>query len=108
VTDLASSRFGVDIEPATASRSFWRKLLFARLNFASNLAAGAVAAEQGDQPPRALDGSRIVVSESTSGKEVWQLAIADVTGGTSPEQLLDDIRNDLSIQQFIAKWGIAQ
>jgi hypothetical protein len=109
VSEPASTRFGVDLEPAVASRSFWRRLAFARLNFVGNLAAEAVASEQGDVAPTVLPGSRIVIREVASGKEVWQLAASDVTGGTTAEQLQDDIQSDLeemSVAQFSAKWGI--
>ena len=109
MSELASTRFGVDLEPAVASRSFWRRLAFARLNFVGNLAAEAVTSEQGTAPPTALAGSRIVIRELASSNVVWQLATSDVTGGTSPEQIVDDIQNDLgemSVEQFGAKWGI--
>ena len=107
--ELASTRFGVDVEPVVASRSFCRRLVFARLNFVGNVAAGAVAKSDGTGAPAALPGSRIVIRELASGKEDWQIAAADVTGGTSPGQLLDDIQSDLdamSVEHFGAKWGI--
>jgi hypothetical protein len=110
VSELASTRFEVDLEPAVASRSFWRRLAFTRLNFVGNLAAEAVASEQGAAPPTVLAGSRIVIRELPSSKVVWQLATSDVTGGTSPEEMVDDIQRDLeemSVEQFSAKWGIA-
>ena len=110
MSEAANTQFGVDLEPAVASRSFWRRLAFARLNLVGNLAAGAVASEQGTGAPTALTGSRIVVREIASGKEVWQVAASDITGGTSPERLLDDIQSDLdamSVEQFSAKWGIS-
>jgi hypothetical protein len=110
VAEPASTRFGVDLEPAVASRSFWRRLAFARLNFVGNLAAEAVASEQGAGTPTALAGSRIVIREVASGKEVWQVATSDITGGTSPEQMLDDIQSDLesmSVEHFVEKWGIS-
>jgi hypothetical protein len=50
-----------------------------------------------------------VIREVASGKEVWQVATSDLTGGTSPDQLLDDIQSDLdamSVEHFGAKWGI--
>jgi hypothetical protein len=109
VSEPASTRFGVDLEPAVASRSFWRRLAFARVNFVGNLAAEAVASKQGDATPTVLPGSRIVVREIATGKEVWQVAASDATGGTTPEQLRDDIQSDLetmSVEQFSAKWGI--
>lgn len=108
MSELASTRFGVDLEPAVASRSFWRRLAFARLNFVGNLAAESVASEQSAAPPSVLAGSRIVIRELASSKVVWQLATSDVTGGTSPEQMVDDIQSDLddmSVKQFGAKWG---
>jgi hypothetical protein len=110
VSELAGTRFGVDLEPAVASRSFWRRLAFARLNFVGNLAAEAVASEQGGPPSTVLAGSRIVIRDLASSKEVWQLTTSDVTGGTNPEQMVDDIQSDLdemSVEQFGAKWGIA-
>jgi hypothetical protein len=54
VSELASTRFGVDVEPAVASRSLWRRLVFARLNFVGNLAAEAVASGEGTGAPTAL------------------------------------------------------
>ena len=109
MSELASTRFGVDVEPAVASRSFWRRLVFTRLNIVGNLAAEAVASGERTGAPTALPGSRIVIREVASGKEVWQIATSDVTGGTSPDQLLDDIQRDLdatSIEHFSARWGI--
>jgi hypothetical protein len=109
MAEPASARFGVALEPGVVSRSFWRRLAFARLNFVGNLAAESVASEQGAATPTVFAGSRIVIREVASGKEVWQLAASDATGGTTPEQLLDDIQSDLesmSVEQFGAKWGI--
>lgn len=106
----ASTRFGVDAEPVVASRSLWRKLTFARLNLVGNLAAEAVSTGQGGGPPTALAGTRIVIRETASGKEVWQVAASDITGGASPEQLLDNIQHDLealSVDRFAAKWGLS-
>ncbi|HEY5274256.1 MAG TPA: hypothetical protein VIJ34_13615 [Acidimicrobiales bacterium] len=65
------------------------------MNFVGNVAAEAVASSEGTRARAELPGSRIVIRELASGKEDWQIAAADVTGGTSPGQLLDDIQRDL-------------
>jgi hypothetical protein len=111
MSDLAINQFEVDVEPGELNGSFWHKLAFLRLNTVGNLAAQAVESESGGAAPNVLPGSRIVIREAAGGKEVWHINASDVTGGTTPDQLRDDIEGDLnapSVSAFTTKWGISQ
>ena len=105
----ASSSYEVSVESASP-RSFWRKLFFSRLNIEANLAAEAVQRQSGGPAPSAFAGpTRIVVRNRQTGAEVWHADTADLSGGTTPEQVLDDVEHDLDlldVDVFRTKYGI--
>jgi hypothetical protein len=110
MSEMAVERFQVDLEPGESAGSFWHRLTSVHLDFAGDLAARAVAAESGGAVPALFSGGRIVIRESSSGRELWHVNASEMMGGTSPEQLMANIQNDLEIlsaDQFAVKWGIA-
>jgi hypothetical protein len=111
MSELAIDRYQVETEPAEADGSFWHKLAFLRLNLAGDLAAESVAEWSGGTAPSVLPASRVVIRESVSGREVWHVNSSDLSGGTTLEQLQDNVQHDLGVlstEDFAAKWGIRQ
>jgi hypothetical protein len=111
MSELAMDRFQVATEPAEKGGSFWHKLAFLHLNTVGDLAAESVAEWSGGAAPSTLlPAGRVVIRDSATGNEVWHVNSSDLTGGTTPEQLQNNIEYDLgvlSIEAFETKWGIA-
>jgi hypothetical protein len=106
--DVPASRYQVQIDPE--AHGFWNLLASARLSVIGEAGAEAVAAEQhAGSRVWPIPGGTIAIVDKTSGREVWSTKVADLTGGTSPDQLVTDIETDLQVLSepaFVAKYGI--
>jgi len=103
----AGERFAVATE--VRRRSFWQSFGVGRLDFIGNVSAEMVANQQGGSVKRGA-GATIFVHDRADGRLCYQVATADLGGGTSPEQLLEGIERDLSelsVARFTEKYGFS-